>query len=70
MVNPGFHSVPAGPEHPDSGAGGTSVTEVLFLDPAALTATIKLSGIGSEPSYYGTKRWLGSGTRRRTWLAK
>jgi len=45
VVNPGFHSVPAGPEHPDFGAGGTSVTEVLFLGPAALAAASKLSGI-------------------------
>ena len=30
VVNPGVHSAPAGPEHPDFGAGGTSVTEVLF----------------------------------------
>jgi len=44
-VKPGFHLVPAGPEHADFGAGGTSVTEVLFLDPAALTSSIKLSGI-------------------------
>jgi len=44
-VKAGFHSVRAGPEHADCGAGGTSVTEVLFLGPAALTATIKLSGM-------------------------
>jgi hypothetical protein len=44
-VNPGVHSVPAGPEHSDFGAGGTSVTEVLFLGIAAATAAIKLRGI-------------------------
>jgi hypothetical protein len=49
MVKPGFHSVPAGPEHTDFGAGGTSVTEVLFLGPAALTTTNKLNGIGACP---------------------
>jgi hypothetical protein len=45
VVNPGVHSVPAGPGHPDFGAGGTSVTEVLFLGPAALAAASWLSGI-------------------------
>ena len=45
MVNPGVHSVPAGPEHPDFGAGVTSVTEILFRGRAALTATSKLTGI-------------------------
>jgi hypothetical protein len=42
-VKPGFHSVPANPEYPDFGAGGTSVTEVLFLGLAALTAIVKPS---------------------------
>jgi hypothetical protein len=37
-VKPGVHSVPAGPEHTDCGASGTSVTEVPFLGLAALTA--------------------------------
>jgi hypothetical protein len=44
-MEPGFHLVPAGPEDPDCDAGGNSVTEVLFPGPAALTATIKPSGI-------------------------
>jgi len=39
VVNPGFHSVPSGPERPDFGAAGTSVAKVLFLGLAALTAT-------------------------------
>jgi hypothetical protein len=30
-VKPGLHLVPADPEHEDSVAGGTSVTEVPFL---------------------------------------
>jgi hypothetical protein len=47
-VNPGVHSVPVDSEHLDFGAGGTSVTEVLFLDPAVLTATGKLSSIVAE----------------------
>ena len=42
MVNPGVHSVPAGPQDPDLGAGGTSVTEVLFPGPGDLTAASKL----------------------------
>src|SRR5579859_8168666 len=41
-VNPGVHSVPADPEHTRCGAGGTSVTEIRFLGPAALAAPIKL----------------------------
>ena len=44
MVNPGFHSVPAGPERPDFGAGGASVAEVPFLGLAALTATFATMG--------------------------
>jgi hypothetical protein len=56
-VIPGFHLVPAGPEHADFGAGGTSVTEVLFQDPAALTSTIKLTG------NVGSSRAGGSGPR-------
>jgi len=46
-VKPGFHPVPVDPEYTDFGAGDTSVTEVLFLGSAALTATTKLSGIAS-----------------------
>src|SRR3984957_21193148 len=33
MVKTGVHSVPAGPEYADRGAGGTRVTEVPFLGP-------------------------------------
>jgi hypothetical protein len=44
-VNPGFHLVRAGPEHANRGAGGTSVTEVQFLDPTTPTASVKLNGI-------------------------
>ena len=42
MVNPGFHSVPSGPERPDFGAAGTSAAKVLFLGLAALTATFAI----------------------------
>jgi hypothetical protein len=46
-MNPGFHLVPVDPEYPDFGAVGTSVTEVLFLGPLALTAIIKLSRVAA-----------------------
>jgi len=55
-VKPGVHSVPAGPEDTDCGAGGTSVTEVPFPGPAALTATIKLTGVG-DPACDTTIAW-------------
>jgi len=53
-VKPGFHPVPAGPEHTDCDADGTSVTEVPFLVPwiellvlpAALAITAALTGRG------------------------
>jgi hypothetical protein len=47
-VKPGIHLVPADPEPADCVAGGTSVTEVPFLVPAELTATIEFSGIGQK----------------------
>ena len=60
VVNPGFHSVPAGRERPDSGADGTSVTKVLFLGLAALTANFLYHGkplLRSAWHRGGVHRW-------------
>ena len=54
-VNPGVHSVPADPERTRCGAGGTSVTEIPFLEPAAPWLLRRLGSCGADRAHQATR---------------